>query len=380
MAIDHSTMGYFLAGFCNEIVELFTQIVKICQAQKLIEFDLLAIDSVKVRANANFKQSKSLEGITKEELKIRERLAELIVNPGKDAEVAEEEAIALLRRQNRLEEAREELKQRIEAKGAESTEEKKKELEKKEKINITDFDAHIMEQANGERNPSHSVTTGTDVGSDIIMDFQVNEGDNDPAALYPVIEGSRERTGERHEEVEADSGFASMNNYEMLEAEGQKALIPDRRMEVEKRGECAKGEYDRSEFEYKERGDCYVCPHGVILEKVGQAEINGRMHDRYENRKACEACPLREQCTKSKFRSITRDRNEEVRERMREKLTKNKGRERYKKRAHAAESIYGQVKGNLKFRQFMRRGREKVRMEAGLLFMLHDMMKLAAAA
>jgi len=380
MAIDHSTMGYFLARFCTEIVELFTQVVKICQAQKLIEFDLLAIDSVKVRANANYKQSKTLEGITKEEEKIRERLADLIGSPRGESQVAQEEAIALRRRQTRLEEAREELKKRLEAKVEEASEEKKQELEKKEKINITDFDAHIMEQANGERNPSHSITTGTDVGSDIIMDFQVNEGDNDPAALHLVIEGSRERTGERHEEVEADSGFASMDNYERLEAEGQEALIPDRRMEVERRGECAKGEYDRSKFIYKERGDCFVCPSGEILEKVGQVEINGRLHDRYENRRACEVCSMRERCTHSKFRSVTRDQNEEVRDRMREKLTKKKGRERYKKRAHAAEAIYGQVKGNLRFRQFMRRGREKVRMEAGLLFMLHDMMKLAVAA
>jgi hypothetical protein len=35
------------------------------------------------------------------------------------------------------------------------------------------------------------------------------------------------------------------------------------------------------------------------------------------------------------------------------------------------------VKGNLKFRQLMRRGREKVMMEVGLLFMLHNIFKLA---
>jgi ABC-2 type transport system ATP-binding protein/transposase len=380
VVIDHSTMGYFLARFCREIVELFTQVVKICHAAGLLEFDLLAIDSVKIRANANYKQSKTIEGISKEEQKIRERLEELIGNPGQDAEAEEEEARSLRRRQEKLEEARETLKRRLAEKGQELTEEKKRELEKKEKINVTDLDAQIMEQANGERNPAHSISTGTDVGRDIVVEFRVNEGDNDVAALLPVIEGSREKTGQRHEEVEADAGFASMGNYEGLEADGQAALIPDRRMEVERRGECAKGEYDRSKFEYKEKGDSFVCPQGAVLEKAGTGQVNGRVVDRYENRKACLACPLREQCTKSRYRVLTRDRNEEVRDRMREKLNKKRGRERYKKRAHAAECGYGQVKGNLKFRQFMRRGREKVRMEAGLLFMLHNMMKLAAVA
>jgi transposase len=46
-------MGYFLARLHVEIVELFCQMVKICQARGLIEFDLLAIDSVKRRANAS---------------------------------------------------------------------------------------------------------------------------------------------------------------------------------------------------------------------------------------------------------------------------------------------------------------------------------------
>ena len=60
-------MGLFLARFTGEIVELFSQVVASCAEQNLIEFDLLAIDSVKLRANANYKQSKTLEGIKKEE-------------------------------------------------------------------------------------------------------------------------------------------------------------------------------------------------------------------------------------------------------------------------------------------------------------------------
>jgi IS5 family transposase len=76
---------------------------------------------------------------------------------------------------------------------------------------------------------------------------------------------------------------------------------------------------------------------------------------------------------------IFRDRHEEVRDRMREKLRKKRAQRRYNKRAHAAESPFGQVKGNLKFRALMRRGVEKVKMEVALLFMLHNMMRMAAA-
>jgi len=63
MTIDHSTMGLFLSRFGGEIVEMFSQVVASCMEQNLIEFDLLAIDSVKLRASANYKQSKTLERI-----------------------------------------------------------------------------------------------------------------------------------------------------------------------------------------------------------------------------------------------------------------------------------------------------------------------------
>ena len=377
MKIDHSTMGYFLVRFCKEIVALFTQVVKICQEQGLLDFELLAIDSVKLRANANYKQSKTIEGIEKEEEKLQLRLEELLGGAGDDARATEEEAEALRQRQERLQEARQVLEGRLAAKGQELSEQKREELRKREKVNLTDFEARIMGQANGERNPAYSVTTGTEAGRDIVVHFQVNEGDNDPAALAEVIAGTRESTGERHEEVLADAGFASMDNYEELETEGQGALIPDRRLEAERRQECAKGEYDRSRFDYREKEDCYVCPEGAVLPKVGSLVINDRKCGRYENRGACASCANRERCTKGSYRIVTRDENEEVRERMRQRLGKKKGRARYAKRAHTAESPFGQLKGNLKFRQLMRRGQEKVMMEVGLLFMLHNILKLA---
>jgi hypothetical protein len=204
-----------------------------------------------------------------------------------------------------------------------------------------------MQQANGEKNPAYSITTTTDVGHDIVAHIQVNEGDNDPGALGEAIEGSRQNTGEKHEEVEAEGP-------------------------VKEQGTTAKGDYDRSKFSYR-------CPAGQILRKTGTVEMNGRQYERYENARACAGCAHREQCTRGSHRRVFRDHNEEVRERMRGKLRGKRSRRRYHKRAHSAESPYGNVKGNLKFRSVMRRGIGKVRMEVALVFMLHNMLKLTVA-
>jgi transposase len=379
MVIDHSTMGLFLARYASQIVELFSQVVGICQEQNLIEFDLLAIDSIKLKANANYKQSKTLEGVQKEESKIQARLEEILEHAADEGIAEAEELRALSRRAQRVREAKGVLLGRLKEKSRELAEAKRQQLRAKEKVNLTDPQAHIMQQANGERNPAYSITTTTDVGHDIITHFQLNAEDNDSGALLQAIEGSQQNTGQKHREVEADAGFASMANYEQLEAQGQEALIPDQRLEAEQNQQTAKGEYSHGKFVYREQSDTYRCPLGKVLEKTGSVQANGRLYDRYENARACAHCPHRSACTKGKRRMIFRDRNEEVRDRMREKLRKKRAQRRYHKRAHAAESPFGQVKGNLKFRALMRRGVEKVKMEVALLFMLHNLLRTAAA-
>ena len=94
---------------------------------------------------------------------------------------------------------------RLEEKSREVAENKKQELQEKVKVNITDSDAHSMQQANGERNPAYCITTTTDVGHDIITHFQVNAEDNGSAALLEAIGGSLS-IGRRatHTDVRAD--------------------------------------------------------------------------------------------------------------------------------------------------------------------------------
>jgi transposase len=376
-AIDHSTIGKFFNRYLEEIVDLFGQVVTICKTQGLIDFDVLAIDSLKLRANASVKRSKSLEGLEKEEEKIKCRLRELIKAATGQEEMRAEEQRVLAVRLERLKEAKAELKRRIEEKKEGKTEKGQQKLEKKEKINLTDFDAHIMQQANSERNTAYSITTTTDTKADVITHFQVNAQDNDGAALIEAIEGSRRRTGEGHEVVDADSAFASMQNYQRLEEEGQEALIPDRHFEAQQRGQLSRGEYHRSKFVYEQQSDRYICPRGQQLEKRSETITKGRRQFRYYNLRACKVCEEREKCTGGKYRAISRDEKEEVQERMRAKLQKEENRRKYKKRSHAAEGPYGHTKRNLKFTHVMRRGIDKVRMEMALLFMLHNIMKAA---
>lgn len=370
--IDHSTMGYFLSRYKEQIVELSTQVVLLCREQELVDFEVLAIDSVKVRANASYKQSRDLQGIEKEQQKIKSSLQELIGQVGGSIEMVSQETERLRRRAEKLEAAKQILKQRTESKH-------KQARGKKDRINITDVDAQIMEQGNGEKNPAYSVTTATDTKSDVITHFQVNPQDDDAEALRGSIEGSRANTEEGHRIVVADAGFASIQNLERLEADKQLALIPDQRMKVEVQGQPFRGEYDRSRFGYRGNSDCYVCPQGEKLRKNGEYTINGRPYMRYTNPRACRQCACKPKCTPASQRVIYRDQSEGLKEQMRHRLSLKRNQAIYNRRAHAAESPYGHAKRNLRFICCMRRGINKVKMEMALVFMLHNMMRLRAA-
>jgi hypothetical protein len=233
-----------------------------------------------------------------------------------------------------------------------------------------------MQQANGEINPSYSISTTVDTKADIITHFQVNEEDNDNKALLPAIEGSKEKSGEKHNWIDADSGFFSMDNIERLLGLNQDALIPDKRFDVDEMGKHAKGIYDRYYFKYIIDDDIYICPRGQTLNRSASFFLEGRLYYRYENLSACQNCLYKKDCCKGKKRTITRDANEKIKEAMRAKLKCEENKKIYSRRAHAAESPYGNIKHNLKFRIFMRRGWDRVKLEVGLLCILHNILKI----
>jgi transposase len=378
--IDHSTFSKFLSKFKKEVVELFSQIVLVCVEQGLLDFKVLCIDSVKLRAHASHKQQKNKRGIEKATVKLRKRIAGLLDTAGDEETDAEKhkERRRLEKRLADLDPARYILNDRLTQSCCDKGLSEAAHVQEQTTVNITDPDAHIMQQANGEKNPAYSVTTAADSKADVVAHFQVNAEDHDSEALQPAIAGSTEKTGKAHDHTIADAGFGSIGNLEYLEEQNINALIPDRRLAIEQMGLTAKGSYDRSAFVYDVVTDSYRCPEGNLLGCCGKVTAKGRTARRYANPQACRHCQQVRHCTKGTHRVLIRDEHEAVRERMREKLQQEVNQELYKVRAHTAEAPYGCIKRNWKFTHVMRRGIAKVAMEVALLFSLHNILKLGA--
>ncbi|AKB36397.1 Mobile element protein [Methanosarcina siciliae C2J] len=68
---------------------------------------------------------------------------------------------------------------------------------------------------------------------------------------------------------------------------------------------------------------------------------------------------LKNACTISEKRTITRDPREYLMEDMRAKLNTEKGTEKYQKRMSTVEPVFGQMKHDRGFREFLLRGKGK---------------------
>ena len=90
----------------------------------------------------------------------------------------------------------------------------------------------------------------------------------------------------------------------------------------------------------------------------------------------CGNCPVREDCTKGKARTITQETREPLREKIRQRLDTPEGKAIYKKRMVSIEPVWGDMKFNKGFRAFRMRSKAKVNAEFMLLCIAHNIGKI----
>ncbi len=160
--------------------------------------------------------------------------------------------------------------------------------------------------------------------------------------------------------------------------------VPDRNFQHYKSGEYEKEEnrYHYTNFTYDAARDNYVCPEGKRLEywksRTKKTMSHQWNHKIYRGQE-CGACQKRSLCTKTKARELFIDIREPLLQKMREKLISDEGRRKYFMRQHIIEPVFGHLKFNVGYRNFLLRGREKVCVEFKLMCLgwnLKKMLKL----
>ena len=359
---DFHTICRFRSTHLNSIKEIFSQVVTFCKEMNLIGSSI-SIDGTKVKANASPKQSKSSDAIKKEIDKI---LRESIETDEREDEIYGDST------PYKMPEELVDKKYRFEKIKAAK---KKMDEEKLKKVNITDTDAKIMKHKDGSKKPSYNCQVAVDEKEQIIVAADLVDEENDLHQIEPMIENVKETLGYKPNIVLADAGYFSYDNVKFLLDEEIDAYIPDNFYEVEKRGKTKK--FRKSLFTYDDKKDCYYCPAAFEIQFTRIQKREDEPDLRQYVCKYCSLCVLKNACTESKNRTISRDPREYLMEDMRAKLDTEEGTEQYQNRMSTVEPVFGQMKQNRRFREFLLRGKRKTRIEFFMMCTVHNIKKIA---
>ena len=367
---DHRTINLFRVKFADEIPEIFTQIVMLCNALELIGFENLSIDSQKIKACANLFQNKNLEGIKKEKERIKKQLAELLKKAIEFPEEIKNKQDRLERREQKLENAAKLLK---EAGG---------EDDKTLRYNLTDPDSRIMTDKRGVKNPDYNCQNAVDDKCGVITAIEVTNVASDNGELFPMKDESEKNTGQSHKNVLGDCGYSDKEKYtEMASDEETEYYVPDKTMYSSK-----KNLYSKWNFTYDEERDIYICPQGkkMVFVRTNKDE-KGLEYKLYQGT-GCLDCAFRNKCMKKRkkklsqnkttFRSICIYPEDELVKEMRSKLNTEEGKKIYQRRMATVEPVHGDMQKNRNFLQFVLRGLRKVNIEYCLLAIAHNIRKI----
>lgn len=252
----------------------------------------------------------------------------------------------------------------------------------------TDPDATFMRMKedhmeNGQLKPGYNVQVSS--SNQYVVDYTVHPNPTDTTTLIPHLEQIKSDYGTLPEELTADAGYGSEQNYKHLEQCGIAAYVKYGSFDRDQNEAIrAKQSFSQDKLYYNEEQDYFICPMGQRMENAGtitQKTSTGfeQTITRYRNR-SCEGCPLRGVCHKARgTRTLEVNRNLlRHRQRAHELLVSERGIYHRKKRPIDTEPVFGNIKSNHGFRRFLLRGTKKVEVEVGLLSLAQNLRKKAA--
>lgn len=159
-----------------------------------------------------------------------------------------------------------------------------------------------------------------DTKSAVIMDVEATRAirQAEVGASRTMLERTEKRFGLKPDWIAADTAYGNAENLGWLvEQHGIIPFIP-----VIDKSERTDGTFSRSDFDWDERNDQYICPEGHALKQFRRNYSDPNRGQETEGRKkyralkaTCQVCPSKEICCpKADARYVTREPHEEARE------------------------------------------------------------------
>jgi transposase len=363
---DFRTINDFRKDNIEFVKTAFVHIVELCKALGMCKAGILIIDSTKLKANASADKSKTKEQYNQWLERIESEVKD-ILQEAEQTDLKEDAEHGNHRGDELPEELRS--RQKLKSKIQEALKAIKKD---KDRVNLTDNEAKFM-KGNGTIDLHYSCQTAITEDGIIVSAYTTNQC-SDRTQTVQVAEKAEQVSGQTYNDILADSGYASYDNYEEFEKQKKTIYIPDQQLSME--AEKAQNPYHRNNFIYEEEKDHFVCPENKEL-PYSYSSIHKRLKARTKVYicKDCPECDKQPICTKGKFRQIHIEQREWMRKKIRDLLTSAEGKLKYLKRMRI-ESVFGNIKHNLNYVHLYLKGIQKTTAEWQLICIGHNLKKI----
>lgn len=408
---DHNTINRFRSEKLKDVVkEVFAQVVVLLVDSGHVDLKEVYTDGTKIEANANKYTFVWGKAIKTSKAKISSQLEELWTYTQQVAsdELGEEVPDFTDLEPEKVKDTIEKINTALQDKPADKkvkqkvnyakknwpsklTEYQQKEaiLGERNSYSKTDKDATFMRMKedhmqNGQLKAGYNLQISTN--NQIITNYSLHQKPTDTTTLIPHFNDFKKLYNQLPEKITADAGYGSHENYQYLEQEKVEAIVKYNYFHKEQRS-GKKGQdklQDVNNLHYNAQKDCYYCPMGQPMERIGtktRKTENGYVQEYAVYQVArCEGCPLRGACHKGKGNRKIEVNHElnRLKNRAKELLLSEEGIKHRKQRPADVEAVFGQLKQNRNFKRFRLRGLRKVEIEMGLMAIAHNLAKVAA--
>lgn len=223
----------------------------------------------------------------------------------------------------------------------------------------------------------YKVHLGVDGGAArLITAVEVTSGEvGDEQLLSRLIREHAGNTGRTVTEVVADTKYGTQATYAALETVQIRASIPPLP------GGGIRRVLGRERFVYDPASDCYRCPAGQSLRRMGRTRTGtplGGIQYRADPQ-GCRTCPFKSDCCgTAAARTITRPDDAGLSERVRAYLTTRQAKRSLRRRGCWVETANAELKEHHGLRRARYRGRAKVQIQAYGAAMAYNVKKLVA--
>jgi transposase len=368
LAPDHNTIARFRKGGGADLENLFKDSVRLCMRAGLVFLNSVSTDGSKLVAAASKKQIYNRERVEREMKRV-----EQILQEAQEVDRAEDELYGSGNGNEMPQELRD-----INARKARLREiaGQFKETNGKNVVS-SDPESRVMKTRNNGKCPAYNLQASVDADNQIIVAMELTADETDTGHLPEMVEQTECNTGVAPGISLVDSGYWDERTLKWAQQSGHDVLMPV----MEQPREAKRTDLFASKcFLYDDERDVLVCPAGRDLVFGGRYKLSSSTYKRYAAT-GCRSCSLHDKCCGKKAnRRINVSVTADIRQRMRDRLQTQEGKQLYRLRKQTVEPAFGQMKTNRHFERLLLHGYAGALAETALMCLIHNILKCASNA